>query len=68
VVKDVEAVFAARVFEADRRLGYAQACRPFFQFWDDSPRKQAVAALLREVNLTLSGRFVGAGSFARHGS
>ncbi len=63
---ELASAFARIVHEANRRMGYDNALRPFFIFWDESQRSVAREALLKEVNIALCGRFAGAGSAARH--
>lgn len=55
-VGEVEKFFARLCSEADTRLGEPAACRWFLNFWDNTPRSEAFAALLPEVELTLASR------------
>jgi hypothetical protein len=48
-VGQVEEFWARICFECDNRLGEPAACRWFLNFWDDTPRHQARAELLAEV-------------------
>jgi len=52
-VAEVEEFFARTCFRADELLGEAAGCRWFLNFWDDTPREEAVPALLAEVELAL---------------
>ncbi len=56
LVGQVEEFFARQCFEADERLGGPGACRWFLQWWDDTPRSQALALMLEEVRHELSQR------------
>lgn len=57
-VGQVEEFFARVCHEADQRLGEPAACRWFLNHWDDTPRAQAFAELLEEVELALAQRNV----------
>ena len=56
-VGEVEEFFARACFEADQRLGEPAACRWFLNWFDDTERVEMRAALLEEVERTLSERF-----------
>lgn len=49
-------VFAACCFNADQYLGEPAACRAFLNFWDDTPREEAFAALLAAVQEVIAER------------
>ena len=54
-VGEVEEFFARACFEIDTRLGPA-SCRWFLNFWDETPRAEAVPVLLAEVELAIEKR------------
>ena len=55
-VGEVEEFFARMCFEMDTRLGEPAGCRWLLNWWDETPRAEAVAALLPEVELELRRR------------
>lgn len=55
-VGEVEKHFAETCLGADARLGEPAASRWFLNWWDDTPRAEAVRELLAEVDLALAGR------------
>jgi hypothetical protein len=55
-VGEVEEFFARVCFEVDQRLGEPAGCRWFLNWFDDTPREEAVRLLLAEVNRTLAQR------------
>ncbi len=55
-VGEVEERFARLCFEADERLGEPAACRWFLNWFDDTPRADALRELAIECELALSDR------------
>ena len=55
-VGEVEEFFALACFEANKRLGEHADCRHLTNWWDDTPRDEARAAMLAEVELELANR------------
>ncbi|CAN5517278.1 hypothetical protein BH11PLA2_BH11PLA2_09500 [soil metagenome] len=55
-VSEVDEFFAMCCWEADDRLGEANACREFLNWHDDTPRNEMIADLLAEVELELAHR------------
>lgn len=53
-VAEVEEYFAQMCFKIDRLLDAPAGCRWFLNFWDDTPRAEAIALLLPEVDLALA--------------
>ncbi|HYE20936.1 MAG TPA: hypothetical protein VEA69_20995 [Tepidisphaeraceae bacterium] len=56
LIGEVEEFWARACFEADQRLGEAAGCRWFLNWWDDTPRPEAIRELLSEVELALASR------------
>jgi hypothetical protein len=56
-VGEVEEYFAKMCFEADKALGEPASCRWFLNWFDETPRPEAVRELLAEVNRTLAERY-----------
>lgn len=50
-VGEVEEFFARACFEIDNRLGAPAGCRWLLNWWDETPRTEALASLLYEVKL-----------------
>lgn len=48
-VGQVEGFFARACYECDQRLGEPAACRWWLNWWDDTPRNEAIHSLLEEV-------------------
>lgn len=55
-VGEVERFFNDLCREADERLGEVAGCRHLLNFWDDTPRAEAVAAMLPLVEAELARR------------
>lgn len=55
-VGEAEEIFAKRCFDADTLLKEPAACRWLLNFWDDSPRNEALSFLLAEVERELARR------------
>jgi hypothetical protein len=55
-VGEVEEFFAEVCFKVDKALGEPAACRWFLNWFDDTPRLEVRAELLREVRRTLAQR------------
>jgi hypothetical protein len=55
-VGEVEEAFAKVCFEADLKLGEPAAIRWLLNWWDDSPREEALALMLAEVVRELKDR------------
>lgn len=58
-VGEVEEYFARLCFEADKRLGEPAGCRWFLNWFDDTPRNEVRAELLRLVEQVLEERSSG---------
>jgi hypothetical protein len=56
LVGEVEEFFAKLCFKVDEELGEPAGCRWFLNWWDDTPREEAVAALLPEVELAITNK------------
>jgi hypothetical protein len=52
-VADVDEYFVRVSFECDSYLGEPAACRWLINWWDETRRKDAIAAILPEVKLAL---------------
>ena len=55
-VRDVEEHFARLCFDCDQALGEPAGVRGFLDWWDGTPRPEAVRELLTEVELALAGK------------
>lgn len=55
-VGEVEEYFARMCYDIDQRIGEPAACRYFLNWWDETPRDEALRELLTEVNLALNKR------------
>lgn len=55
-VGDAEKQFAECCYQADLILGEPAACRFLLNWWDDTPRAEAIAVMLAEVERELSRR------------
>jgi hypothetical protein len=55
-VAEVEEYFAKLCFEVDQRLGEPAGCRWFLNWFDETPREEAVPVLLAEVDRVLAER------------
>jgi hypothetical protein len=55
-VGEVEEFFARSCFEVDQILGEPADCRHFLNYWDDTPRGEARAELIFEIDLALAAR------------
>jgi len=55
-VGEVEEVFAGVCHMADEALGEPSAVRYFLNWFDDTPREEALLLLLAEVGIALAGR------------
>jgi hypothetical protein len=64
-VAEVEDFFARLCFQAEKEIGEPAAHRWLLNFWDESDRAEAVAALLEEVNRALELEPCGAGVMDR---
>jgi hypothetical protein len=58
-VAEVEEFFARVCFEADKALGEPAACRWFLNWFDETPRTEALPLLLAEVKRELARRRAG---------
>lgn len=58
-VAEVEEFFARMCFEIDRRVGEPAGCRWFLNWYDETPREEMRAELLREVRIELGRRIIG---------
>ncbi len=57
-VGDVEEFFSALCYRIDCKLGEPAGCRYILNFWDETPRSEAIRLLLEEVTLSLKEREV----------
>jgi hypothetical protein len=55
-VGEVEEFFAKLCFKVDESVGEPAACRWVLNWWDDTPREEAIAALLPEVELAITNK------------
>lgn len=55
-IRDVERYFVWRCQMIDHALGEPAACKYLLNWWDETPREQAFAGLLEEVELALQQR------------
>lgn len=55
-VGQVEESFARLCFDIDQRLGQPAECRHLLNFWDNTPRPDAIRELLAEIDLALAQR------------
>jgi len=55
-VGEVEEFFARMCLEADTRLGEPAACRHFLNWFDDTPRPDAIRILADEIDAILASR------------
>jgi hypothetical protein len=55
-VGEVEMFFARVCFEVDTRLGEPAGCRWLLNWWDETPRAEALAEMLEEVEREKSRR------------
>ncbi len=55
-IGEVEQFFAKACFDCDQRMGKPAACRWWLNWWDDTPRDEAIRELLSEVERTLAER------------
>ena len=55
-VGEAEEFFAKKCFDADNQLGEPAECRWFLNWWDDTPRPEAIRELLPEVDRELARR------------
>jgi hypothetical protein len=55
-IGEVEEYFALLCYDCDERLGEPAGCRHFLNWWDETPRPEAVPLLLEEVRKELKER------------
>jgi hypothetical protein len=53
LVGEAEEYFGRMCYECDQAVGEPAGCRWFLNFWDETPRKEAIALLLPEVEAEL---------------
>lgn len=58
-VGEVEEHFARVCYDSDQRTGGPADCRWLLNYWDNTPREQAIRELLPEVELALAARMSG---------